>query len=115
MCLMNRILPFFVIGMLRGTALWVKSTETSEYRAGVFSTTNAIFATCLAHVLGVAERGEKILPIFDSVYQFLDKVGYLHPIRPWETNIPLGLKSSKESERSWNNGKGHEIPTAYAP
>jgi len=29
--------------------------------------------------------------MFDSVYQFLEKIGYPHPIHPSETHIPIGL------------------------
>ena len=29
--------------------------------------------------------------MFDSVYQFLEKMGYPHPIHPSETHIPIGL------------------------
>lgn len=29
--------------------------------------------------------------MFDSVYQFLEKIGYPHPIHPSKTHIPIGL------------------------
>ena len=29
--------------------------------------------------------------MFDSVYEFLEKIGYPHPIHPSETHIPIGL------------------------
>jgi uncharacterized membrane protein len=29
--------------------------------------------------------------MFDSVYQFLSKIGYNHPIHPPEVHMPIGL------------------------